>query len=369
MRSRLTYLLLGVLGLALLVGSPANAGQLRVDIESMSARPVAAGQPALVRFTLTNTSTEDAFILDYQTPLKGYLEEGLFRVVRNGQEVPYQGIHALRVGPLRENWVRIAAGDSVSGVIDLANDYPMHLAGTYVVYFDAALQVFRGNADRLPVADMDKSGRMDQERTNRNLEDAAGLLKSVAVNAAPTRLVVRGNAAAREHGNVALPGEKAFVGCSASLQSDLLNRQAAGRANALRGYNNATSFNSWYQTYFGNSSGSVSTVRSRFANSYNRMGQTINYYCGSSAPYCSAGVVLYTYKTTTNTIYVCSAYASQSSSFRAHAVNHESYHWNTVAGADDVTYGLTQCRNLAASNPTSALRNADNYAYAADYAP
>ena len=94
----------------------------------------------------------------------------------------------------------------------------------------------------------------------------------------------------------------------------------------------------------------------------------MNYYCGANAPYCSSNTIAYTYKTTSNRIYICNLFWSQSASFRAHAVGHESYHWNTVAGADDVTYGSSQCQSLARSRPGDARRNADNYAYAADTA-
>jgi hypothetical protein len=69
---------------------------------------------------------------------------------------------------------------------------------------------------------------------------------------------------------------------------------------------------------------------------------------------CRQHPIAYTYKTTSNRIYICSLFWSQSSSFRAHAVGHESYHWNTVAGADDVTYGSSQCQSLARTRPNDA---------------
>jgi len=110
-------------------------------------------------------------------------------------------------------------------------------------------------------------------------------------------------------------------------------------------------------------------VRGRFYNSYTRLGQTVDYYCGSYAPYCQSNYIAYTYKTTSNRIYICAAFWNQSTSGKAHTIAHESFHWNTVAGADDVTNGYTNCQNLAISRPYDALRNADNYAYATTYAP
>ena len=62
--------------------------------------------------------------------------------------------------------------------------------------------------------------------------------------------------------------------------------------------------------------------------------------------------------------------ATQNDHFpRQPAAGHESYHWNTVAGADNITYGSGQCQSLARSWPNDALRNASNYAYAADTPP
>jgi peptidyl-Lys metalloendopeptidase len=357
---------LAILAALFVAVGPASAGPLRAELAPLSSEPIVAGEPALLRFTLTNVSKTDAFVIDYETPLRG-LAEDLFHVVRDGRTVPYEGMHALRLGALPENWIKLAPGESVSAVVDLASAYPMHLSGQYRVSYDGALQVFRG-AGTPPSVSLDASGRLDEEQSRFEREAAAEALTSEAVFTDVVALVVEGDAEPRAI-VPAIGHTRTFSGCTTTQQSALNYGQTNGRANALRAYNAATSFNTWYRTWFGNSSGSVSTVRGRFGNSYNRMNQNIQFFCGSQAPLCSGSIVLYTYKQVTNQIWVCSIYTSQSNTFKAHAVNHETYHWNTVAGADDVTYGSAQCRSLASSNPSAALRNADNYAYAADTAP
>ncbi|MDW7968084.1 MAG: M35 family metallopeptidase, partial [Thermoanaerobaculum sp.] len=282
---------------------------------------------------------------------------------------PYVGLLALRIGPAAEDWVLVKAGQSVSAVVDVAAAYDMRRGGTYTVQFRGFLQVFSGPQRRLPIAKLDAVGEVDESYRR-------GFTQAVAQGELQGQLVVAPMATITVEGDVAVPeppeGEMraealAFYGCSNTTA--LLNAQSTARSRAARAYNAIPSYNSFYRTWFGATPEYVSTVRTRFYNSYYRLGLTVDYYCGSYAPYCQSNYIAYTYKTTTNRIYICPAFWNQSASGQAHTVAHESFHWNTVAGADDVTYGYTNCLNLAASRPYDALRNADNYAYATTYAP
>ncbi|KAF9536060.1 hypothetical protein CPC08DRAFT_771758, partial [Agrocybe pediades] len=42
---------------------------------------------------------------------------------------------------------------------------------------------------------------------------------------------------------------------------------------------------------------------------------------------------------------------------------HEASHFYVNAGTRDIIYGVQQAKNLAASNPWSAINNAANFAY------
>ncbi|MEP0775547.1 MAG: hypothetical protein HRF46_14455 [Acidobacteriota bacterium] len=365
-QDRRSFLVLVVVA-ALALASAATAGQLRSELVPL-AGSVTAGEEVLFRFTLSNTGKDDVFVLAYETPLRGF-ERDLLRVTRDGEPIPYLGIMALRLGPAAEDWVRLGAGESVSAVVDLAAAYDLRRGGTYTVQFTGFLQVFRGSERRLPVAALNSEGELDEgyRRGVAEAVDSAELAGELVV--APLAAVtIEGDAPIQPVDEEELvAGAMAFYGCSNT--STLTSAQSTARSRAARAYNAIPSYNTFYRTWFGTTSSYVSTVRGRFANSYNRLGLTVDYYCGSYAPYCQPNYIAYTYKTTSNRIYICAAFWNQSASGMAHTIAHESFHWNTVAGADDVTYGYSNCLNLASTRPYDALRNADNYAYATTYAP
>ena len=346
--------------------SPTRAG-FQTELATVdAATALDAGQRVTVRLTFKNTSHEDLYILAYETPLRGF-ERDLFIVERDGERIPYMGIVAFRVGPTKEDWIRLAPGTEVSEVVDVSSAYDTSRGGTYTVRYNAVQQVYRGAAP----SGLPDVGTQQQEAHR----DFVG----EGVSSEPISVTVAGSDEIKSEMDpfakpdvapdaASLDGRvRPLATYECQSPSVITSAQSTARSRAQRAYNAATSFNSWYQTWFGNTSSSVSTVRSRFGNANTRLGQNVDYYCGTYAPYCDAGIVAYTYKQTSNRIYLCSAFWSYSD--KGHVVGHESYHWNTVAGADDVTYGSSQSQSLARSRPNDALRNADNYAYAADTAP
>jgi len=363
LRGLFKTLLLSVLLTALAV--PATAEVLRSDLAPVQDTVAFATDGVLVRFTLANTSDEDVFILAYETPLRGF-ERDLLQVWRNGEPIPYIGLLALRIGPSRDDWIRIPAGESISGEFDLASAYDLRRGGTYTLQYNSSVQVFSGSDGwRLPVARLNEIGEIEHE----GLRDHQGReeLTRVGLLSQPRQVSVIGDVPVEEFDDEPPASAMAFYGCSNT--STLTTAQSTARSRAAKAYYAIPSYNTFYRTWFGTTSSYVSTVRGRFANSYNRLGQTVDYYCGSYAPYCQSNYIAYTYKTTSNRIYICPAFWNQNASGMAHTVAHESFHWNTVASADDVTYGYTNCINLAKTRPNDTLRNADSYAYATTYAP
>ena len=59
----------------------------------------------------------------------------IFRVERDGQVIPYQGILAKRVAPPPEDYVLLEPGESVSAEVDLATAYDFSKAGEYTIEF------------------------------------------------------------------------------------------------------------------------------------------------------------------------------------------------------------------------------------------
>lgn len=367
LQHRRGFLLFAVALVAVLVAAAATAGQLRSELVPVVGA-VSAGEEVLFRFTLTNTGKNEVFVLAYETPLRGF-ERDLLRVTREGEPIPYVGLLALRLGPAAEDWVRLGPGESVTGVVDVAAAYDMRRGGTYTVHYEGFLQVFRGSQRRLPIAALDARGELDEVYKGEVAEAVANdELAGELVSAPTATVVIEGDAPIAEPVEEDLVARAmAFYGCSNT--STLTSAQATARSRSARAYNAMPSYNTFYRTWFGATPSYVSTVRTRMYNAYSRLGLTVDYYCGSYAPYCQPNYIAYTYKTTSNRIYICPAFWNQSASGMAHTIAHEAFHWNTVAGADDVTYGYTNCINLAATRPYDALRNADNYAYATTYAP
>jgi heat shock protein HslJ len=115
------------------MGSPIpQESALIATIEAPESLPT--GAVVKVRFTLTNTSSVGFFVLKWFTPLEG-LAGDIFRVQRDGVDLPYRGKLVKRGPPISEDYVRIDAGGSISAEVDLAEGYDFSQAGQYTLQF------------------------------------------------------------------------------------------------------------------------------------------------------------------------------------------------------------------------------------------
>ena len=65
------------------------------------------GETVKLKFTLTNNSEVDLYVLKWYTPLEGIAGE-IFRIGRDGQLIPYEGILAMRGDPTPEAYLLLA---------------------------------------------------------------------------------------------------------------------------------------------------------------------------------------------------------------------------------------------------------------------
>ena len=93
-----------------------------------------SGGIVMAIFTLTNTSSDGLFFLKWFTPLEGIAGD-IFRVERDGAELPYRGKLVKRGPPISEDFVWLEAGESVSAEVDLAEGYDFSQAGQYTIQF------------------------------------------------------------------------------------------------------------------------------------------------------------------------------------------------------------------------------------------
>ena len=95
---------------------------------------LASGEAVNLSFTLTNNTDTSLYVLKWYTPLEGIAGE-IFRVERDGQAIPYQGILATRVAPSAEAYVRLEPGASASAEVNLATACDFSPAGEYTIAF------------------------------------------------------------------------------------------------------------------------------------------------------------------------------------------------------------------------------------------
>jgi len=93
-----------------------------------------ANESVTLKFTLQNRSDEALYFLKWYTPLEG-ISGKIFRVKRDGQLLPYEGILAMRADPLPESYIHLEPGESVSAEVDLSNAYDFSQPGKYTIAF------------------------------------------------------------------------------------------------------------------------------------------------------------------------------------------------------------------------------------------
>jgi hypothetical protein len=87
-------------------------------------------QPVPVTFILQNVTHKDVYVLNWYTPFEG-IKGKIFKVTRNGIEIPYEGRMMKRGNPTREDYIHIKPLGSVSSIVDLTLAFNMDIPGEY----------------------------------------------------------------------------------------------------------------------------------------------------------------------------------------------------------------------------------------------
>ena len=111
----------------------ASAGEISASL-SMGASALSAKDDVRVTVTLTNVSGHTVKLLKWHTPVDG-LEEPLFAVTRDGVAVDYIGMHAKRAAPSEGDYVKLAAGESLTRTVSLTGAYDLSATGSYSVSY------------------------------------------------------------------------------------------------------------------------------------------------------------------------------------------------------------------------------------------
>jgi peptidyl-Lys metalloendopeptidase len=147
----LSWLVGGILGFSLmsacgtpeeqpgteLVAPEAVAGDIAVSL-STGTSSLSARDDVQVTVTLTNVSGHSVRLLERNTPVDG-IKNDLFNVTRDGVAVAYIGRHYKWAAPQAEDYLTLAAGESLSRTVSMADAYDFAQTGSYTLGYAEAV--------------------------------------------------------------------------------------------------------------------------------------------------------------------------------------------------------------------------------------
>lgn len=333
---------------ALVLAPAALAAGLTVELAPVSDKAVLGQDDGVpLRFTVTNETDGTLAALYWHTPFRGF-ETDLFNVELNGRRVDYIDKMVMRLAPGPDDWLQIGPGESVSAVINLARSYDMSEPGTYTVEFDFPVEVRELEAQGHNGA----APGLTRVRSDVFLVSTMGAHKGDYEKGGPPS---SGGCTTDQF--AILETAKTTGGIWAGDADDYMDGVIDRPADAH--------YDAWFGAY---DAGRWATVNTNFENIDAAMDESFNFVCVN----CGRTMVAYVYKTLPYEINICPTFFNTSlldADFRAGVILHETSHWNVAASTDDYAYGESNCLSLAATNPTAAIDNADNYHYFARFLP
>ncbi len=349
-----TSVLAGAIAAAVAAPQGAQVNPLRVSMLSLS--------NGNVEVTITNTSRKTARVPKWALPAQ-VPGSNLFSISHNGEEVRYEGMMVKRGVPTAEDFAILRPGQSYRTTVDLGASYNLSKAGNYTVSYAAGLQY----------ASMSGGSRLNQ---------ANGL--PMVAQSAPMQLWAEGgkqtpferqqiSLAAKAPSATAVVNGVTFSGCTATQTTQSSQAVTDARvytANA-KGYLNAGSTGPRYTTWFGGYTASrYSTAKQHFVAIDSAMNQNAGQIKINCA--CTGSEYAHVFANRPYEIFVCRAFwpaPAKGTDSKAGTLIHEMSHFTVVAGTNDNAYGQTAAKNLAISNPTAALNNADSHEYFSENTP
>ena len=332
------FVLVFVLVLTALIGTtsagaaPKSALSVTISADKTS---FAAADAVLVNVTIRNESNRMAKVLKWHTPSEE-VEEAIFSANLDGAPVSYVGAHYKRPAPTANDYIKLMPGESFTRTVDLGLYYDLTTSGVYEFEYDFVATGLASNKLQLAV-----EGR-----------GSAPLADSVSP--------------------MVVSGTTSYTKCTTTQITTLTSARSNAStyaANALSYLNANSSGTTRYTTWFGAFDLSrYNTVKSHFSAISNAMDTApVTFNCG-----CKKTYYAYVYPNQPYTIYLCKAFWTApmtGTDSKAGTLIHEMSHFTVVAGTDDFVYGQAGAKNLAITNPTQAIGNADSHEYFAENTP
>jgi len=342
--------------------------EARISSDDQAVNPTFLGSRFNVDFSFTNLNSEPVTICTWNSPLdksNDVMRANMFNVVSMmGEPAPYIGI-VMKRKPTLSDFVTLQPGQTIKATVNLLKGYWFPAEGHYTVSLRSSVNVYVGE---LGFEDVITNGLKDFEPYDLSSSDSLTVYVS-GVKAAPewmtpsneTRLgTVTPNANCDTNRQSLIRTSDTNAGSLLSRTQTYLNRgcQATGNYNTWMGACDSSRF---------------STVQKNINNVQGRQGAGYRVDCAGSS--CSASTYAYVYPSdSTYTVYVCGAFWNAPTNTCSYdskpgTIVHEISHFSPVAGTQDITYGTTNCQNLAKSNPANAVRNADSHEYLTESCP
>ena len=345
-----TAVLAGAIAAAVAAPTHATSNPLRVSMYAAN---------GAVEVIVTNTSRKVARVPRWQLPGE-VLEAKLFQVSVDGAPVTYQGSMAKRGLPGPADFAILRPGQSYRTVVDLAASYDMSKRGQYSVTLVSPLQ-FASLSDGSMLKTARGLPMLLQSPTLQFWNDGSASKGAAAHKGKPGS------------GGTTVVNGVSFAGCSATqtTQAGQAVVDARNYTQNARGYLAGGTQGARYATWFGAyTSSRYGTVSQHFVSIDNAMDQSAGQVKINCA--CNGSEYAHVYPDRAYEIFVCRAFwpaPATGTDSKAGTLIHEMSHFNVVAGTNDWVYGQTGAKNLAISNPTNAIDNADSHEYFAENTP
>jgi len=338
------------------VGANAAAANSTVGLTATVQVGQVTSSALTVRFTVRNTSSSAVNVLSRDLP-QAHEPGAILAVTRDGVPVPYRGKLVKFAAPTAADYTRIPAGGTYAATVSLADDYDLSRPGTFTVALASTQVRALTGAPAAPQDTLRVNAGRATVRTGVGIR-GAGKVSSVAPTS--TQRVKLAAAAA-----VSIT----YRGCTTSEKTALT--QAVGNAAQYSQKSEAWlaanpsgggAYTTWFGTYSSSRFTRVTSAYSRITSELTSKSVTLD--CTSDEDYYA-----YVYPDEPYVIYLCNAFwtaPATGTDSKAGTLVHESSHFTVNGGTDDHAYGQTAAKQLARSNPTNAVDNADNYEYFAE---
>jgi peptidyl-Lys metalloendopeptidase len=325
-----------------------------------------AGDAEALTVSLSNPSSEPVVFLVYDTPFDTHndvFHADIFDIqTSNGVRPTYSGI-VIKRRPVITDFLTIRPGQAISTKLNLHKGYNFPEAGEYTVTLFTEMGFYQGELGE-------------------SVEEAVKFLAGFTLVSDPITVKVAAASAPLvfQAFNISTVGNPNPASNCSPTQASQIN--TSGKNAVLASHDGYTYLNgrscssslSYYIEWFGACDTTrYNTVTNNMKNIHQGLSSSYPVDCAGSQ--CTSNTYAYVFPAdSTHRVYVCAVFWRVSSNncvmdSQPGTLVHEMGHFNNVAALQDVTYGITNCKNLAKNNPASAIRNADNYCFYTDSCP